>query len=222
MVIAHLYSDLANLFGSNGNMKAIYNYLKDVKIKTELRYYSVGDNIPFDEIDLLFIGEASDDNLDIIKNDILKRKKEVKKYIESDKFVFVAGQTLKLFGTNSLEILGFTPIELENRITGEFTVTTDLIEGKLIALYNQYSKVVDAENYLFKFDTPFDGEAYEGIKYKNFYGTYLMGPLLIRNPFFTEYLIDGLIKKSNLKKDGEYKNKLDKQAYDYYFSHKKR
>ena len=30
---------------------------------------------------------------------------------------------------------------------------------------------------------------YEGINNNNFYGTYLLGPLLIRNPYFLEHLV---------------------------------
>ena len=31
-------------------------------------------------------------------------------------------------------------------------------------------------------------------KKNNFYGTYLLGPLLIRNPYFLEYLVKDILK----------------------------
>lgn len=33
------------------------------------------------------------------------------------------------------------------------------------------------------------GDEYEGVHYKNFFATYLLGPLLVMNPHFTKYLL---------------------------------
>ena len=51
---------------------------------------------------------------------------------------------------------------------------------------------------------------YEGFNYKNFYGTYLLGPFLIINPYFTKYLLN----KIGYDKEIEYLSfALD--AYNY-------
>ena len=53
-----------------------------------------------------------------------------------------------------------------------------------------------------------------GIHYKNVYGTHIIGPLLIRNPYFTDYLLDKICKEHKLKF-----NKADstaKKAYKKY------
>ena len=39
----------------------------------------------------------------------------------------------------------------------------------------------------------------EGIHYKNFYATYVFGPLLIRNPYFTNYILKNIMKEKNPK-----------------------
>ena len=33
---------------------------------------------------------------------------------------------------------------------------------------------------------------FEGVRFRNFFGTYLLGPLLINNPPFTKYLLSRL------------------------------
>ena len=38
-------------------------------------------------------------------------------------------------------------------------------------------------------------DSFEGVRYKNFFGTYLLGPFLIENPYFTEYLLKILGEK---------------------------
>ena len=62
----------------------------------------------------------------------------------------------------------------------------------------------------------------EGIKYKIFYGTQVLGPILSRNPEFLEYFLKELIKS----KDKNFKLKklntdLNKKAYDEFIEFKK-
>ena len=62
--------------------------------------------------------------------------------------------------------------------------------------------------------------AKEGVHYKNFYGTYLSGPFLIRNPFFTIFVLKKLI----LYKDQTFTFKpfdlqLEKEAYFSYLNY---
>ena len=50
---------------------------------------------------------------------------------------------------------------------------------------------------------------YEGVKYKNFFGTHISGPVLVRNPEFLQKIVIeiGKINKNNFKYNKiEYKN----------------
>ena len=66
---------------------------------------------------------------------------------------------------------------------------SDMPINRMTAMYYGFDKVtaIGEDEYLIqlKVDT-------EGIKYKNFYGTYLVGPFLIVNPLFTKYLLKKL------------------------------
>ena len=50
----------------------------------------------------------------------------------------------------------------------------------------------------------------EGIRYKNFYGTHLTGPILIKNPYFLLHMAKDLCGK---EMDGEYL-KYEKAGYE--------
>ena len=55
----------------------------------------------------------------------------------------------------------------------------------------------------------------EGIHINNFYGTYTLGPLLIRNPHLTDKIVENILTNYNHK----YKEILDTpdyKAYDEY------
>ena len=50
----------------------------------------------------------------------------------------------------------------------------------------------------------------KGIKEGKFYGIHMVGPLLIRNPYFTDMIVEDICKKKNLKF-----KKMDYQEPDY-------
>ena len=62
----------------------------------------------------------------------------------------------------------------------------------------------------------------DGIKYNNFYGTTLIGPLLVRNPEFLKEFIKELIKSKDKKfKLKKINTKLNELAYDEFIEFKK-
>lgn len=76
----------------------------------------------------------------------------------------------------------------------------------------------NSKNYLFKIKDGIginEKTKYEGIKIKNFYATYLLGPILILNPDFTKNILRKLGEKNpvlNLEKEivESYKLRVEK------------
>lgn len=206
--IAHLYYDLMNLYGENGNIKALIYALKSQNIKVNLDKLTINDEIDFNKYDLIYIGCGTESNQLIVLNDILKYKKNIKKYIENNKFILATGNSFELFGKKignkeALNIFDYETKYLENRIV------KDYIKDDILAFQNRGSKIINNINPLF------DEEI--GTCYKNFYGTYLIGPLLVRSPEFNKYLVNKIIKS----KDKNFKFKkfdlyLDKKAHKSY------
>ena len=62
MKIAYLYYDFLNLYGESGNIKIIDNVLKSNKIKHEILYLSLDDELDFDSYDLVYIGSGTEEN----------------------------------------------------------------------------------------------------------------------------------------------------------------
>ena len=79
-----------------------------------------------------------------------------------------------------------------NRIVGEQVFKTDLIDYPIIGFQNRESTNDIKENYLFEVIKGTGNDEttnVEGIHINNFFGTYLIGPLLIRNPYFKDELL---------------------------------
>ena len=235
--ILHLYYDLLNLYGENANTRCLVHSLELNNIKTRVDLKSIKDYIDFNDYDIIYIGSGSEDNLLLALNDIMKRKQELKKYIENDKCLILTGNSMDLFGKyieidnnkiNSLSIFNYYTKFINestfknassDRIVGEVNGTTKLIKEKIIGFQNRCDLNLNVKTPLFKLDQKFSNDLNnqnEGFTYKNVYATHIIGPLLIRNPYLTDYILKKVCESKNL----EYKisDELSIKAYKKYLS----
>lgn len=213
--ICYLYYDLLNLYGEIGNIKALTKIFNSQKIKVVVDKLSINDNIDFNKYDLIYIGCGTENNLLIALNDLLKYKKEIKEYIESNKFIIATGNSIDLFGkeinaTKALDIFDYNTKFIDKRIVGDYIIDSDIVSSKIIGFQNRGS-IIENNNIPF-----LDKEI--GVNYKNFYGMYLLGPILVRNPELNKYISTKIIKfkKPNFKFK-KFDLKLDEEAYKSYF-----
>ena len=194
MKIAYLYYDFLNLYGESGNIKIISNILKYNKIKHEIVYLSLNDELDFDKYDLVYIGSGTEDNLLIALKHLSKYKNDIKKYIEDNKFMLVTGNSVDMFGnkieeTNALNIFDYDVTKGKRKME-------EVYNDKILGFINNNSYNSEYS------DTDI-------IKYNNFYGTYILGPILVRNPELVKKFLNDLTNKK-LK----YDLKLETKAYN--------
>lgn len=218
--VLHLYYDLLNLYGENANTRSIKYNLELNKIKVNVDLKSLNDKIDFEKYDLIYIGSGSEDNMKLALNDILKRKKEIKKFIESNKYLILTGSSMDLFGKyiktlddklDALNIFDYhtkylTETNLKNaaknRVVGEIKASTSLIEETIIGFQNRCDLVFNVKTPLFKTQQQYSNDLTneeEGFTYKNVYATHIIGPILIRNPYFLDYILNKMCNDKNLK-----------------------
>ena len=225
IVIAHLYYDLMNLYGESGNVRALIKYLEREGIDVVVEFISIGDKFDFTKYDLVYIGSGTEENQILALKDLMKHKDALKCAIENDLFVLATGNSYELFGKSltlldgtkiaCLNIFDYSAKETDFRIIDEAVFKSSKVSGPLIGFQNHKSVIKDNKKPMFSVITgtgSYPGSDGEGFNYKNFYGTYLIGPLLIRNPHFTKYLILKLIGKE-INSDTDF---LEEKAYDAY------
>ena len=212
--ILHLYYDLLNLYGENANTKALVNRLERQKEKVKVDFKSVGDDIKINDYDFIYVGSGSLESMKIAKNDFKRLVKDIKKYINDNKIMLATGNSLELFEG----ILDYKTQEIGFRIVGDQVFECDLIKKLVIGFQNRTSVIVENnEESLFtvKSGCGYDPkETKEGIRHNNFFGTYLIGPLLVRNPALLKYLMNNLIKSKD--ENYEIKNnvlEIEEKAY---------
>lgn len=219
--VLHLYYDLLNLYGEQGNILALKRAFKNQNVEIEVDYLSVQDKIDFKKYDLVYLGSGSTENLLIALEDIKRHKKELKKYIESKKVLLATGNSYLLFGQkiNNLDALGIFDYYAASSEKMAHESLMELYQEKdIIGFQNREFIVNNKRNHLFKVKEGLCDNLkseYEGYHEYNFYGTFVIGPLLIRNPHFTNKLVKEIMEKNNLIYH-EYEDKILVDAYNQY------
>lgn len=210
--ILYLYYDLMNLYGEIGNIKVLTKCLDEEGIKYKVDKLSINDKIDFKSYDFIYIGMGTENNQRIVLEDILKYKEDIKEYIENDGFILSTGNSLELFGKsiNDIDALDIFPYTSAfcNTIVGDALVKCFKTKNLTLGFQNRRSCITENKYDLYE-------DCTLGVNYKNFYGSYLLGPLLVRNPEFTKFLIESLLES----KEYEYKKldlNLEDKAYKSY------
>ena len=228
LTIAYLYYDLLNLYGEKGNLKEIIKELENQQIDYEIKYLSINDSLSFKDYDLVIMNAGTENNQKIVIKHLQKYKKDIKDMIENNKFFLITGNSVDLFGKSLIEnnkkhkLLGvfkYDVIRTEKRIVNDSLFIKDENE-LIIGFQNQSSYMSEVKYPLFKCVVGFGtNNEFEGIHYKNFYGTYLIGPLLVRNPnFFKEFFKQLILSKDPNYKFKEFDLYLETKAYDEFVS----
>lgn len=213
--VLHLYYDLLNMYGENGNIRAIDRYLSNHNVNYLVDYKTINDDININNYDLIYIGSGTDEYLEIAQDDFKKYENEIKIYIKNNKFIISTGNSLNLFN----KILNFEVKKINFRIIGDQVFQYQ--DNLTIIGYQNRDTVIknNNDNYFFKVISGTGYEPnnnYEGIKINNFYGTYLIGPLLVRNPYLLDNIMQDFFKLYDIPyqeiKDEAYK------AYDEYIN----
>lgn len=220
MKIEYLFEEYSCLYGDQANV----TYLEKNLPKGSIFHTSFNDKPKFltNKIDLIYMGSLSEINQEKIIKKLLPFKKKIKELISNNTIFLFTGNSFEIFGKyiikeNREKIKGLGLIDFYSVRTIP-TRYNSLYLGKfndlnIVGYTSRFSFAYSDNNYLFQNTKGYGMNLkckYEGIRYKNFFGTYLLGPILILNPYFTKYLLS--LKGFN--KPLLYEEDLIK-AYDY-------
>ena len=189
ITILYLYYDLLNLYGESGNVKVLKKSLESLDIDVSLKFSTLDDEIDLTDVDLIYVGSGSEKNQLLALEHLKKYKEEMKEFILSGKFVLATG--------NAIEVFSYSAKTSDKRIVDEALYKTVLISSYILGFNNRNSFIVNNQHPFFqsiKGAGNNQNDVNEGYNEYHFYGTYLLGPLLARNPEFLRYFIKELIK----------------------------
>lgn len=210
-----LYYDLMNLYGDTGNFKVIKHHFDKLNISYNVDYLSIDDKVNFSKYDLVLIGSGTEENRFICLNHLLKYKKDIEKAIENNKFFLVTGNALAMFGNYIYGEKALSIIDMsvkKNNIRDSKEVVIPYESSSIYGMINTFDIITNNDNYLFD-ET--------GVLKNNFYGTYLVGPILAKNPLFLKNFLEKLIHSKDKKFDVKLDLSLEEKAYNEFIEFKK-
>ena len=203
MKIEVLYSEVANLYGDLFNI----HYLEKTIPNLTVYYTSLNDKPKFVEhkIDLIYMGPMMERFQEVIINKLKPYKKRIKELIENDTIFLITGNALEIFGSKIDDIKALGIFQYYSKRDFSYHHNSCFIgkfnDMKIVGFKSQFSYTYNNKNNFIKVINGYgmnEQDNNEGIRYHNFIATYLIGPFLIYNPPFTEYLLKLLKYDGNI------------------------
>lgn len=201
MKIEILFPEFCNLFGDTYNMV----YLEKTLPQAEFIRTPIGGTVRFTEekIDLVYMGPMTERMQARVIERLRPLKEKIRAAIESGTVFLFTGNALEVFGDyietedgGRIECLGlyrlFAKRDMMHRHNSDFE---GIFEGETVMGFKtQFTMAYTPDESLGLFKkTKGIGlnpkAAWEGVRLHNFFGTYLVGPILVMNPPFTKYLL---------------------------------
>lgn len=196
-----LFSEVCNLYGDLFNIKYLQKSIKEV----ECVYTSLTDEPKFvtEDVDLIYMAPMTEKTQEIVIQKLKPYKDRIKELIEKNKVFLLTGNAFEVFGKyienedgTKIDGLDIIPTYAKRRMMNRFnSLFLGKIEDiKIVGFKAQFSMSYgdNSNNYVFESikGSGINKESkYEGYRVNNFIGTYLLGPILVLNPYFTKYIL---------------------------------
>jgi lipid II isoglutaminyl synthase (glutamine-hydrolysing) len=207
LVVGHLYPDYLNIYADRGNIAVLARRAAWRGHELDVRALGIGDRLDPGDYKLLYVGGGQDREQALIAPDLAARGPELRAAIEGGTPVLAVCGGYQLLGRfyrdrdgSELPGAGIFPLETiagERRMIGDVLLECELDgERRTLAGFENHA----GRTILDEGATPLgrvvagfgnDGRSgYEGCRVGNALGTYLHGPLLPRNPWLADWLLE--------------------------------
>ena len=228
MIIEVLFPELCCLYGDQANIKYLLQCIPDAEV-----HFTHNQSVPkfvTEPVDLIYLGSMTESKQEMALQRLIPYRDLLWDRIENGQFVLATGNSIELFGKHIedtgriIPALDYFPVYAKRDLINRHN-------SMLIGRFEDMAIVGNKSQYSFSFgkcDHPFiqviggfgmnPQDPTEGIHYKNFFGTYLLGPFLVLNPPFTKYLLRSLGCNDVLAHEDEamaaYNHRVDELSQD--------
>ena len=209
--VCHLYGDLLNTYGDNGNLLMLKHRAKKRGINFNIEIVSLNDTFDANKYDLVFFGGGQDFEQRIVSKDIQAKKEAITEYIENDGVTVGICGGFQLLGHYYVDAAGnringigalnhYTLNQDDNRFIGDIVIKNDEFGETYKGFENHNGRTFLGEGVkplgVVEMGYGNNGEdKTEGAHYKQTYCSYFHGPLLVRNTTLTDRILKEAVKK---------------------------
>ncbi|MBQ9765751.1 MAG: hypothetical protein IJW18_06110 [Lachnospiraceae bacterium] len=204
-----LYPEVCNLYGDMGNVQ----YLKFCYPDATFIETALTDRPAFadSDVDMIYMGSMTERIQEKVVDRLKEYKEQLQACIDKGTVILFTGNAYELMGQyiedegRRIDCLGFFPYYAKREMMKRhFSVILAEFEGMdVVGFKDQFTMAYDHDDAkafmkIIKGEGHHEGAMFEGVRYNNFFGTYLLGPFLIMNPRFMKYLM-GLLGTEECK-----------------------
>lgn len=210
--ICHLYGNLLNTYGDNGNLLMLQHVAREMGHEVETTIVSLKEPFRASDYDVLFIGGGQDREQMVIAKDLPTKREELVKYIENGGCGLaicggyqLLGQYYETAHGEQIKGLGALPHVTKHQVAHRFIGDIEIFNEHFNETYLGFENH-NGRTFLGSGEVPLgivkvgfgnNGEdGTEGAIYKNIFCSYFHGPLLVRNRHLAKRIITQAIENA--------------------------
>ena len=213
--ICHLYGNLMNTYGDNGNLLMLQHRAKKLGYEVETTLISLEEDFTPDDFDIVMFGGGQDYEQTVVAKDLQNKKDALIQYIEDNGVVvaicggfqllgryYVNASGERLNGISAIDV--YTNGQFPNRLIGD----VEIVNEEFGEMYLGYENHI-GRTYLGKNMKPLgkvvkgygnnEEDHVEGCHYKNVFCSYFHGPILVRNQHLADRIIETAAERQRSK-----------------------
>jgi hypothetical protein len=203
--VGHLYPDYLNIYADRGNIAVLAERARARGHELDVRAIGLHDPVPVGEVDLFYVGGGQDREQELVAHDLAAKAEPLHEAVEGGAAFLAVCGGYQLLGRHYKDVaghelpgIGLLPLHTvagERRMIGDVLLDCSWAGETLAGFENHAGRTIldEGAEPLGRVVSGFgnDGRSgLEGCRYLRAYGTYLHGPLLPRNPWFADRLLE--------------------------------
>lgn len=206
--LLHLYPELMSLYGEYANLTVLRRHLEAMGVTVDLQTCSCEETPNFESADLIYMGAGTEHSQKAALTRLLHSVDALQAARLRGAWILFTGNAMELLGQSiqdivgkewqGLSLAGFTTVETERRSPVDVLAQSTLWEAPVVGFMNKCSTTHGIDSPLFSalalgFGNEQSGGA-EGYRADHILATHITGPVLVKNPAFTNYVIEQLFQ----------------------------
>ena len=201
--IVHLYPDVMNLYGEYANVAVLRRHLEALGVTVAVKAVTCEDEPDFTRADFIYMGAGTERGQKYVLEKLRPCAGGLKAAAGAGAVVLFTGNAMETLGTSVTDVAGkvwpalgltdFITRETGRRDPVDVIAHTSLLDRPVVGFMNKCSMTEDVAAPLFdRLSLGFGNEEEkdsEGYVSGNVFATHITGPVLVKNPDFTDFLV---------------------------------
>ena len=213
--ICHLYGNLMNTYGDNGNLLMLQHRAKKLGYEVETTLISLEEDFNAEDFDIVMFGGGQDYEQTVVAKDLQNKKDALIQYIEDNGVVvaicggfqllgryYVNASGERLNGISAIDVC--TNGQFPNRLIGDIEIVNEEFGETYLGYENHIGRTYLGKNMkplgkVVKGYGNNEEDHVEGCHYKNVFCSYFHGPILVRNQHLADRIIEAAAQRQHSK-----------------------